>query len=402
MSVRKTLICVGVTFLAVLWTSIPVLAATPGVTDKEIKIGQICDLSGPIAFLGKAMSRGAQTYFQYANDQGGINGRKINLLVEDDGYSPPKAVAAAKKLIERDQVFCLFLVVGSAQSLAMYPLLESAGIPLVQPATSNSHIADPPKKYLFLADPNYVTQAKIGVEYILKELKVNDPKVAVIFQDDEPGHDYRDGVSLTCKHYNLKLVAEVPYKRGTSDFSSHVAKLKDSGADLVMMWTLIREPAGIIKEAAKVNYKPIWITSAASIDAKVLELMGDTAFDVKGLYGTGNLHDMDPKLPAFAEFLDVWPKYHKDSKPGFYEWYGWGSAKILVEGIKRCGADPTREGLVKALESFSKHETGVFGPITWTPASRYGNQECIIVAPSRGADGKPFWKMIGPMRGPKF
>jgi len=382
--------------------STPAQAAEPGVTDKEIKVGGVVDLSGPIAFMGKAVARGAGTYFKHINDQGGVQGRKINYLVEDDGYSPPKAVAAAKKLIDRDQVFCMFMVLGSAQSLAMYPLLEKAGVPLVQPATQNSHIADPPKKYLFLADPNYVTQAKLAVEYALDDLKIKEPKVGMIYQDDEPGHDYRDGVKLTCKHYKLNLVADVSYKRGTVDFSSHVAKLKDAGADVVLMWTLVREPAGILKEAAKVEYKPVWITAVPSTDNMVLELAGDAAFSSKGFYGTGPVYLLEPDYPPAAELLKIWPKYNGDSKPSFYDWYGWGSAKILVEGLKRAGANPTREGLIKALETFTDFKTEVFGPITWRADKRYGNQQCLMVAPKKNPQGPATWSQIGPMRSPNF
>ncbi|MEW6529957.1 MAG: ABC transporter substrate-binding protein [Thermodesulfobacteriota bacterium] len=379
-----------------------VQAAEPGVTDKEIKIGGVVDLSGPIAFMGKGVARGAGTYFKYINDQGGVQGRKINYLVEDDGYSPPKAVAAAKKLIDRDEVFCMFMVLGSAQSLAMYPLLEKAGVPLVQPATQNSHIADPPKKYLFLADPNYVTQAKLGIEYALDELKIKSPKVGMIYQDDEPGHDYRDGVKLACKQYKLDLVADVPYKRGTVDFSSHVAKLKDTGADLVMMWTLVREPAGILKEATKVEYKPVWVTATPSTDNMVLQIAGDAAFSGKGFYGTAIAYMFEPNYPPADEVFKIWPKYNGDAKPTFYDWYGWGCAKILVEGLNKAGANPTRAGLIKALETFTDYKTGVFGPITWRADKRYGNQQCLIVAPKKNAEGPATWSEVGPMRSPKF
>jgi branched-chain amino acid transport system substrate-binding protein len=397
------LLAVGIMGLALCTCLSPsVQAAEPGVTDTEIKIGGVVDLSGPIAFMGKGVSRGAATYFKYINDQGGVHGRKINYLVEDDGYSPPKAVAAAKKLIDRDEVFCIFGVLGSAQSLAMYPLLEKARVPLVQPATQNSHIADPPKKYLFLADPNYVTQAKLGIEYALNELKMKSPKVGMIYQDDEPGHDYRDGVKVACNHYKLDLVADVPYKRGTVDFSSHVAKLKEAGADVVMMWTLVREPAGILKEGAKVEYKPVWITATPSTDNMVLELAGDAVFSGKGFYGTMILYEFRPDYPPAAEMLKIWPKYNGDQKTTFYDWYGWGSGKIMVEGLKRAGANPTREGLIKAFETFVDFQTDVFGPITWTPSKRYGNQQCIIVAPKKNPQGPATWSQVGPMRAPKF
>lgn len=389
-----------VVFALVSLFAVPSGAAEVGVTDTEIKIGGIVDLSGPVAFMGKGVSRGAGTYFKMVNDAGGIRGRKINYLVEDDGYSPPKSVAAAKKLIESDKVFCMFMVLGSAQSLAMYPILERAGVPLVQPATQNSHIAEPPKKYMFLADPNYLSQAKIGVEFALNDLGMKSPKVGMVYQDDEPGHDYRDGVKLTSKHYGLDIVADAPYKRGTVDFSSHVAKLKSSGAELVMNWTLVREPAAILKEAAKVEYAPVWITATPSTDNMVLKLAGDAAFYGNGYFGTAILYYPFPDNPAAAEMMRVWSKYN-DTPWGFYDWYGWGSAMIMVEGLKKAGANPTREGLIKALESFTDFKTNVFGPITWRPDKRYGNQQCIIEAPIRMPGGTHKWIPIAPMRGPR-
>lgn len=385
--------------LAVLFSFSPA-SAEVGVTDTEIRIGGIVDLSGPIAFMGKGVSAGAASYFKMINDQGGVHGRKIVYLVEDDSYSPPKAVAAAKKLIERDQVFSIFMVLGSAQALAMYPTLERAGVPLIQPATQNSSVTDPPRNLLFHADPNYIVQAKIGVDYAMKELKMQKPKVAVIYQDDEPGQDWLKGVKTACANYKLDLAAEVSYKRGTVDFSSQVAKMKESGADLVMMWTLVREPAGILKEAMKLQWQPVWITATPSTDDMVLKLAGESAFYGKGFFGTTILAYPWAINPAAAEFMLVWPKYNE--RPwGFYDWYGWGSAKIMVEGLQRAGRDLTREGLVKAFESFKDYRSEVFGSITWGPGKRSGSQECIIQAPIKCPAGNR-WIQVGGFRGPSF
>jgi branched-chain amino acid transport system substrate-binding protein len=377
-----------------------VASAEMGVTDTEVRIGGIVDLSGPIAFMGKGVSGGADTYFKMINDQGGVNGRKIVYLVEDDSYSPPKAVAAAKKLIERDKVFSIFMVLGSAQALAMYPTLERAGVPLIQPATQNSSVSDPPKELLFHADPTYIVQAKIGMDYAMKELKMEKPKVAVLYQDDEPGQDWLKGVKASCEHYNLQLVAEVSYKRGTVDFSSQVVKMKEAGADLVMMWTLVREPAAILKEAMKLQWQPVWITATPSTADVVLKLSGDSAFYGKGFFGTAILAFPWEVNPAAAEFIKVWPKYNQ--RPwGFYDWYGWGCAKIMVEGLKRAGKDLTRKGLVKAFESFKDYQSGVFGPITWGPGKRSGSQECIIEAAVKFPGGGK-WIPVSGFRGPSF
>jgi branched-chain amino acid transport system substrate-binding protein len=374
--------------------------AEVGVTDTEIRIGTTADLSGPVAFMGKAITAGAGTYFKMINEQGGVHGKKIVFMVEDDGYSPPKAVAAAKKLIEADKVFCMFMTLGAAQTLAMYPTLERAGVPLIQPATQNSSVAHPPRKWLFHTDPNYITQAKIGVEYALNELGMKGPRVGVIYQDDEPGQDYYRGVKEACEHYGLELVAAAPYKRGTVDFSSQVMTLKNAGADVVMMWTIIREPAGILKEAAKLQWKPLWITVSASADNMALKLAGDNAFYGKGLFATHIVTTLADINPEAVKFKEVWPK-HNDRPWGFLEWYAWGCAKIMVEGLERAGRDLTREGLIKAFETFTDYQSGVFGPITWRKDKRFGSQACSIMAPYK-TPADPLWAEVGGFREPGF
>jgi len=389
MSIRRSL-WVGLVIL-ILGVSLPATAmAETGVTDKEIKLGAIMDLSGPIAFMGKGIAGGQATYYKYINDKGGVHGRKINLVVEDDGYSPPKSVAAAKKLIERDQVFCLSIVLGSAQALAMYPILERAGVPLVHVGTQNSRIGTPPKKYLFLADPSYLDQAKIHVAFAMQDLKMEKPKVGVVYQDDEPGQDYYNGVVLACKHYGVDLVCEAPYKRGTVDFSSHVAKLKEAGADLVLTWLLVREPAALLKEAMKVDYKPVWMTASGSADPIVLKLAGDAAFYGNGFFASGILAYPFKDNPAAAEMMAAWPKYN-DRPWSFYDYYAWGAAKIMVGALDRAGKDLTREGLIRALESFKDYETGIYGPLTWAPDKRAGNQYIQMDAAVKLPRGEHKW-----------
>ena len=174
---KKMAVIISITCLCLLWGM--AVWAEDGVTSSEIKIGTTTDLSGPIAFMGKGVTDGAKLYFQYINDQGGIYGRKINFLIEDDGYQPPRAVQGAKKLITRDKIFCMFLNLGSAQVNAMYPLMEADGIPIVAPATQNQDMGVPPRKYLFLADTHYTAQGKLALEYIVETMGVKKPKVGL-------------------------------------------------------------------------------------------------------------------------------------------------------------------------------------------------------------------------------
>jgi branched-chain amino acid transport system substrate-binding protein len=346
--------------------------AEEGVTNTEIKVGTTTDLSGPIAFMGKGVTDGAKLYFQYINDQGGIYGRKITFLMEDDGYQPPRAVQGAKKLITRDKIFCMFMNLGSAQVNAMYPLMEADGIPIVAPATQNQDMGVPPRKYLFLADTHYTAEAKMAVEYIVEKMGVKKPKLACIYQDDAPGHDWRNGVQHAAKYYKLDVL-DLPYKRGSIDFSSQVAKCKEAGVTHCLVWSLVREPAILMKEAQRQQYKPTYIYANPSINKQVLDLAGDAlAFNDK-IYGANVM--IDPyrdKTPAIQLFEKNCAKYKTATIENSYHVYGYQAAITLVEGLKRAGKDLTRAGLIKALESFNKFDNGIMAPITWGPNLRAG------------------------------
>jgi len=368
--------------------------AEQGVTDTEVKFGAILDLSGPIAFMGKGELEGIKTYFRYINDQGGIHGRKLVIVAEDDMYSSPKAVAAAKKLIERDEIFALGIVLGSAQALAMYPILERAGVPLLCASTNNSRIANPPKKYMFMAMADYHDQAAIMMNYAVKDLKMENPKVAVLYQDDEPGQDWLTGSRTAAKHYGLNIVAEVPFKRGSVDFSSHVAKLKQSGAELIMFWGLVREPAAVFKEAQKVQYQAVWMMHNACSDPIILKLAGDPVFYQNGVYAAGVLTYPFADKPAVAEFLEAWSKYNNEPW-SFYNYFGWGSAVVFVEALKRAGRDLTRDGLIKAIETFREFDS-LFGPLTFTSETRSGAKYIFILGPVKKPNGLNSWYPITP------
>jgi branched-chain amino acid transport system substrate-binding protein len=358
--------------------------AEEGVSNTEIKIGTIADVSGPIAFMGKGVTDGAKLYFQYINDQGGVHGRKINFLMEDDGYQPPRAVQGAKKLITRDKVFCLFMVLGSAQVNAMYPLMEADGIPIVTPATQNQDMGVPPRKFLFLADTTYTAQGKLALEYIVEKMGEKKPKIASIYQDDTPGHDWRNGVRDGAKYYSLEVL-ELPYKRGAVDFSSQIAKCKEAGITHILMWSLVREPAILMKEAQRLEYKPTYFYANPSVNKKVLELAGDALAYNNKVYATNIM--IDPyrdKTPAIQLFEKTSAQYKTGSLENSYNVYGFQAAITMVEGLKRAGKDLTRQGLIKALESFNKYDNGIMAPITWAPNLRAGGHSIKVFQAKEG------------------
>lgn len=349
-----------------------------GVTDNEIVIGSIMDISGPIAVMGKGMSDGGYLYFKYINDNGGIHGRKIRMILEDDGYQVPRAIQACKKLVVRDKVFCIYAVLGSGECSAIYPYLSSRGIPLLIPATQNRDMGIPPKKYLFLADPTFTLQGKMGVEYIVDSMGVKNPKIACIYQDEISGQDYLKGVRIAARHYGLKVL-ELPYAKANVDFSSHIAKCKEEGITHIVMWALIREPAFIMKEAQRIQYKAVYVTSAASSSDKVPELAGNAIDYSNGLYLT-SISSLPPAINSAGYMLykQNVEKYKMCSAESTANMWGYQAAITLVEALKRAGKDLTREGIIKAMETFKNFDNGFLPPITWGPDDRIGSNAVKI------------------------
>lgn len=360
-----------------------VCVAEQGVTKDTILVGTTADLSGPIAFLGKGMCDGVRLYFEYINDQGGVYGRKLKLLIEDDGYQSPRSVLGAKKLVTKDGVFCMVNVVGSTNAEAMYPFLEQNKVPLVCPATSNRSLAVPPKKYLFLADTHYTIQGKLAVEIIVDKWGIKKPKMAVIFQDDSPGHDWRNGARIAAKHYGLELL-EYPFKRGSVDFSSQISQCKSAGVTHVLIWGVVREPAMIMKEAQRQQYKATYITSAASTAKKVVELAGDSVEYSNGFWATSQSRTPSDNVPAVNLFKQNVEKFKIGSATDFYCLYGYQTAITFVAALKKVGPDLTREKLITALESFNNYDNGILNPITWNKNRRAGGDSILLYQAKNG------------------
>ncbi|MBT6145366.1 MAG: ABC transporter substrate-binding protein, partial [Gemmatimonadetes bacterium] len=175
--------------LFVFSTGRPASADAPGVTDDKILVGMTTDLTGVLAFVGHQSSAGARLYLQHVNEQGGVHGRQIELLVEDDGYQPARTVAAFRKLLDRDGVFCFAGNLGSSQTMATFPFVKRARVPVLMPLNFNSKMSTPHKRYVFAMDPSYPIQSWIMAQYIAAQEHTESPRLAVVYQDDGYGRD---------------------------------------------------------------------------------------------------------------------------------------------------------------------------------------------------------------------
>ncbi|PKN66981.1 MAG: hypothetical protein CVU54_17495 [Deltaproteobacteria bacterium HGW-Deltaproteobacteria-12] len=356
-----------------------IVQAEDGVTKDEILIGSTMDLSGPLAFMGQSWRDGANLYFKHINDQGGIHGRKIKLLIEDDGFQAPRTVQGVKKLITRDKVFVMSMNMGAAGIFAILPLLEEYKIPMLPAGTANSKLVDPPRKYVFLMDTSYITQAIVGAKYVKETLKVNKPIVACIYQDDVTGQQWFEGTKIAFDRvYGIKNVLDLSYKRGAIDFSSQISKCKQAGVTHVFMHVNDREPAAIMKEAQRVQFKALYITSSAAASRKTVELAGDSINYSGGLLMSTYAVDLHDDTPAINFYRSLIKKYNMCSVDNPMNGWGYQAAIVLCEVIKRAGPDLTREKFIKAAETLKGFDSGMMTPVTWTPTKRGGGDAAWI------------------------
>ena len=350
---------------------------SPGVTDNEILIGNIQDLSGPIKELGALIPAGSQMYFDYINEQGGINGRKIRMLTEDHGYNPQKSVTAAKKLIEKDQVFCLYNVIGTSPAEAIRPILEENGVPLIAPATNSSTLADMSRqgaKYIFHTDAGYDLQTKVLINYILS--KNPDAKIGFAYQDDDYGENALLGAA-EAEEMNGITVQKEAFQRGATDFVGQTSNFMKGGCTDVIIGGIVREPVTIMKTAQAMNYKPNFYGLGPTTDKRVGLLAGDAGEGFITAYWALHPESDNSGPNLYRELSD------KNNVPvqmrGLYHYYGFATAYILVEGLKRAGKNLNRERLINALENLKNWDSGFFPPITFGRDDHAGVESVMLL-----------------------
>ena len=322
----------------------------PGATDTEIKIGQTVPFSGPASAyttIGKAQA----AYFNMINAQGGVNGRKINLIQYDDAYSPPKAVEQVRKLVESDEVLLTFQIIGTPSNAAVQKYLNSKKVPQLFAATGASKFTDPKNFPWTLGfNPNYFVEGRIYGQYILKEYP--NAKVGVLYQNDDLGKDYLNGIKsgLGDKAATM-IVAEASYEVSDPTIDSQILKLKAAGTDLFFSASTPKFAAQAIKKNAELGWKPVHILdiNATSVGA-VMQPAGLEAS--KGVISVN--YGKDPSDPTWKDdpgmkrYFDFMAKYYPDGdKNSSFNTYGYGTAQLMVHVLKQCGDDLTRENVLK-------------------------------------------------------
>lgn len=345
-----------------------------GVTDTEIHIGEWGPQTGPAAPWG-AVARGTAMLFQMVNDAGGIHGRKIVFHSFDDQYNPAKTVAGVKELVEKAPgVFGFASGVGTSPGLAVKDYLMERNIPWVGPAAGSLQWITPPQKALFAIYPLYADEARLLVRHLVeKEGKKN---IAILYASDEYGENGHRGALSELQRLNLKPAAEVSVNQTDRDLKSHLLKLKESGADAVLMWVNPTHAVITLKTAAALQFAPQWATSSTLSDAPLMQNITGGLWKNIIFASFGELPDSN--APEVKKYRDAFQKYAQQGERwGVFFMAGIGFVEPMVEGLRRAGRNLTREGFIKAMETL-KDFKGVMGRISFGPNERQGQREIFL------------------------
>ncbi len=357
---------------------IPAEGAERGVTDTAIRIGQWGPQTGPAALWG-AVARGTGCYFDMINAEGGIHGRKIEYFLRDDAYQPPKTKAIAKELVEDKKVFAFASGVGTATGMAVKKYLEINGVPWVGPASGSTYWAYPPTKYLFAVYPLYCDEAAILVDYAVK--KMGKKRIAFFYQNDDYGKEGLYGAQLALEKYDMKLVAAVSVEPLDTDLSSHCIKLKAANPDCVLMWVLPKHGAIILGTAAKMDFKPQWMTSSTLSDTPIMYKISKGLFKDVLVTSFGEVPESRHSL--MKKYKQAHDTFAPKDRWGIFFYAGFLFVEPMVEALKRCGRDLTADNFVRAMEALKDYQ-GIGPKITYGPNTRQGTRSFFIARCGEG------------------
>jgi branched-chain amino acid transport system substrate-binding protein len=377
--------------LATLALAATTALAQQGVSKTEIVVGTIQDLSGPLAGYGKQDRNGMQLRVDEINEQGGVHGRKLKLLIEDSGYDPKRAVLAAQKLVNQDKIFIMVGHLGTAQNNAAMPVQFEKNIVNFMPITAAREMYEPTNRLKYALVSAYYDQVRLALPKMVKEKNVK--KVCTIYQDDEFGLEVLRGADAGLKSISMEMTEKTSFKRGSTDFSSQVAKMKAAGCELVVLGTIIRETIGTIAESRKTSFNPVFLgTQAAYTD--LIHKLGGKPMD--GMYATMSVQN--PYLDEASQPIRFWANKYKtrfNEDPTVFSVYGYTVIDLFIQAAQKAGPNLSTDSFIKAMDTMVI-PPDMFGsaPSSYSATKRIGSNASRL---SQIQDGK--WKVISPYFG---
>ncbi|GBD28865.1 Leu/Ile/Val-binding protein [bacterium HR31] len=370
--------------------SVPTLAQrVPGVTADTVTIGMPVALSGPVSTIGIPLARGAEAYFKWVNDQGGIHGRRIRLLLEDDRYIPSETLAVTRKLVERDEVFAIFRPLGTPTGAAILDYLVERNIPVVAPASGSSLWIHPFKRNYFQIQPVYFFEGRIMGKWALEVLRAR--RIAVFYQNDSYGKEGRDGFLQYLRLNGVRAVAEIPYEPGETSFTAHAIRLREANPDLVFVYAIPVPAASLLREAARVGLRTRYLMTYVLSDPVMFRLAGEL---MEGVQAGAWLVDPEDPGPAASAYRARLKAAFPAEVPGGYSISSDASAALFVEGLRRAGRELTRERFIEALETIRNFSAGgLTPPFSYSRNDHSGIRALAMVEARKGkwVTLKPFF-----------
>jgi branched-chain amino acid transport system substrate-binding protein len=361
-------------------------AQSQGVTKNEIVLGSIQDLSGPIAGFGKQVRMGMMLRVDEANEQGGVNGRKLRLLVEDSAYDPRKAVLAAQKLVNQDKIFAMVGHIGTAQNMAAMPVQFQKNVINFFPVTAARQMYEPFHRLKYSFAATYYDQMKMVVPKLVKEKGAK--RVCAMYQDDEFGLEVFRGAEDGLKAMGAQMTDSTTFKRGATDFASQMQKLAASQCDLVVMGTLIRETIGGIATARRLGFNPTFVGSSGAYTDLIHKLGGAA---MNGFYAAMSVQH--PYLDEASQPLRFWANKYKtkfNEDPTVFSAYGYSVIDAFIRAAGKTGGNLSTDTFIKAMDSLTI-APDIFGSaeMTFSPTKRLGSNATRL---SQLQDNR--WKVV--------
>lgn len=349
-------------------------AQTRGVTATEVLLGMHTDLSGVAATYGVSSSNAVKMRFDEINEAGGVNGRKIKMIIEDQAYQVPKAVQACNKLINRDKVFAFVAPLGTPMNNACFKDQFAVGVPNLFPLSAARSMYEPYERLKFYGAASYVDQVRSGIEYFVKNK--GKKAVCVMYQDTDFGKEVLEGAEQQTKKLGIKIVEATAHKPTDQDFTAPITKLRSAGCDLIIMGTIVRDSIVPYTTARKGGWTDVDFLGSAA----VYDMVVGAAQGMDGFYGMGltEMPYVDSGVASVKTFVENYKKkFNVDPNIGAV--YGYVAADLTYQGLKNAGKDLTLDSFIKGLEAIKNYKDIFNGPeVNFGPNIRQGANSSFL------------------------
>ncbi len=353
-------------------------ADEPGLSATEIRIGEILPLTGPVSFAGEAHYLGTKVALAEANASGGAAGRKIVAVTEDDGYVPARSFQAAQKLLA-DGVFAITGTSGTSHLNAMLPMFVEQKVLTLVTINPAEQAYNPVKKNVFVIGTDYGNAIHAGVKYAVEKLGKKDARFGLIYQDDDFGANNKLGYERAVKEFGLKSVVEIPYKRGQKDFSAEMLRVQKEKVDFLVSGGIIAENVAIFKEAKKLGMTDLRVSTVWTAHLPIVQQLAGDAGD--GYYTADYMADLsDPEAAPFVEAAKKFLTADEMKKVNRYTMASYSGASILIQSIRSCEKDLTRDCVIAELESGKKFSVnGATAPFGFSPTKHFSDSPVSVM-----------------------